>query len=220
MKRQQSSLARLQSLPKAHGKPHYQGQPDIFVGVSIGLIHPITVAVVNVRTGQVLIYRSTRQLLSENYRLFNRQRQQQQKNALKRHTNQKKGYPRQPSESELGQYVDRLLVKSVIELAKQFQASSIVLPDTKGLREHLAAEINAKAKQKSDSKEVQDQYAKQMRLNIHRWSYDRLLTTLSSYAEKAGMTIETSSQPREGTAQEKARDVALTAYHFRQVSSN
>ncbi|HEY9699016.1 MAG TPA: type V CRISPR-associated protein Cas12k [Trichocoleus sp.] len=220
IKRQQSSLIRLQALSERQGKPCYQGQLDVLIGVSIGLVQPITAAVVNVRTGQVLAYRSTRQLLGDNYRLLNRQRQQQQNNTLKRYKNQTKGYTRQPSESELGQYVDRLLAKSVIELAKQFQAGSIVLPHTQNLREHLAAEINAKAERKSDSKEVQDKYAKQVRISIHRWSYDRLLSTISSQANKLGLAIETIAQSRQGTPQEKARDVAIAAYHFRQVSSN
>lgn len=220
IKRQQSSLARLQALPQHESKSCYEGQADILVGVSVGLVHPITVAVINVRTGHVLVYRSTRQLLGDSYRLLNRRRQQQQQNALKRHKNQTKGYTRQPSESELGQHVDRLLAKSVVELAQQFQAGSIVLPHTQNLREHLAAEINAKAERKSDSKEVQDKYAKQVRISIHRWSYDRLLATITTQADKVGIAVETTTQPRQGTPQEKARDVAIAAYHFRQVSSN
>ncbi|PSB22410.1 hypothetical protein C7B76_04215 [filamentous cyanobacterium CCP2] len=88
------------------------------------------------------------------------------------------------------------------------------------MREHLAAEINAKAERKSDSKEVQDKYAKQVRISIHRWSYDRLLSTISSQANKLGLTLETMAQPPHGTPQEKARDVAIAAYHSRQVSSN
>lgn len=220
IKRQQSSLTRLQSLPQRQGKPSYQGQADVLVGVSVGLVHPVTVAVINVRTGQVLAYRSTRQLLGDNYRLLNRQRQQQQQNGLKRQRNQTKGYTHHPSESELGQHVDRLLAKSVIELAKQFQAGGVVLPHTQNLREHLAAEINARAEQKSDSKEVQDKYAKQIRISIHRWSYDRLLTTIRTQAEKTGIVIESINQPLQGTPQEKARDVAIAAYHFRQVSSS
>jgi IS605 OrfB family transposase len=158
--------------------------------------------------------------LGDDYHLLNRRRQQQQRNALKRQKNQTKGRSNQPSESELGQYVDRLLAKSIIKLAQQFQASCIVLPHTSHLREYLAAEIAAKAEQRSDSKQVQDQYAKQYRISIHRWSYDRLLTTLCTQAEKAGIATERIFQPTQGTPQEKAKDVAIAAYHFRQVSSN
>ncbi len=158
--------------------------------------------------------------MGDKYRLFNRQRQQQQQNALKRHKNQTKGYTHQPSESELGQYVDRLLGKSIIELAQQFQASGIVLPHTQNLREHPSAEINARAERKSDSKQVQNKYAKQARISIHRWSYDRLLTTIRTQAEKTDITTEAATQPRQGTPQHKARDVAIAAYHFRQVSLN
>ncbi len=125
---------------------------------------------------------------------MNRQRHQQL-HALQRHKNQTKGRTSQLSESEPEQYVDRLLAKSIIELAQQFQASCIVLPHTNNLREHLAAEINARAEQKFDSKEVQNKYAKQYRISIHRWSYDRLLTTIRNQAQKAGISIEIASQP-------------------------
>jgi len=220
LKRQRSSLARLQNAPQRPSKPQYQGFPEIMIGVSIGLVCPITVAVINLKTGQALTYRSTRQLLGDNYRLLNRQRQQQQHHTLKRHKNQTKGYIHQPSESELGQYIDRLLANSIIKLAQQFQASCIVLPQTKNLRERLSAEINARAEKKSDSKQVQDKYAKEVRMSIHRWSYNRLLTAISTQAEKTGLAIETIAQPLQGTPQQKAKDVAIAAYHFRQVSSN
>ncbi len=219
VKRQRSSLARLQNTPQRPSKPQYQGQPEIMLGVSIGLRYPLTAAVVNLKTGQALTYRSTRQLLGKNYRLLNQQRQQQQRNTLKRHKNQVKGHTHQPSESELGQYIDRLLAKAVIKLAKQFQASCIVLPNTKNLRDYIAAEINAMAEQKSDFKQVQDAYTKQVRMSIHRWSYGRLLTAINTQAEKIGIATETISQPLQGTPQEKAKDVAIAAYHFRQISS-
>jgi hypothetical protein len=218
LKRQRSSLSRLQNVPQRPSKPQHQGQPEIMVGVSIGLHCPITAAVVNVKTGQALTYRSTRQLLGENYRQLNRQRQQQQQHALNRHRNQIRGYIHQPSESELGQYVDRVLAKSITELAQEFKASSIVLPDTKNLREYLTTEINARAAQKSDSKEVQSKYAKQIRITTHRWSYDRLLTAIRTEAEKTGIPTETVTQPQQATPQLKARDLAIAAYHFRQVS--
>lgn len=220
LKRQQSTLARLQSPLQRCSKPLYQGALEILLGISIGLVHPVTAAVVNVRTGEVLAYRSTHQLLGDNYRLLNRQRQQQQLHALQRHKNQTKGRTSQLTKSELGQYVDRLLAKSIIELAQQFQASCIALPHTNHLREHLAAEINARAEEKSDSKEVQKEYGKQFRISIHRWSYDRLLTTIRDQAEKAGISIEIGSQPLRGTPQQKAGDLAIATYNFRQVSSN
>lgn len=217
--RQHSTLARLQHPPQRGNKPVYQGDIEILLGISIGLVHPATATVVNVRTGKVLTYRTTRQLLGKNYRLLNRRRQQQQLHALQRQKNQIRGRTDQPCESELGQYVDRLLAKSIVELAQQFQVSCIVFPHTNNLREHLAAEIDARAEQKSDSKQVQDKYAKEFRISIHRWSYDRLLTTIRHQAEKAGIPIEIGSQPLHGTPQKKARDLAIATYHLRQVSS-
>jgi IS605 OrfB family transposase len=220
LKRQHSTLARLQNPPQRPSKLVYQGDPEILLGISIGLAHPATAAVVNVRTGKVLEYRTTRQLLGKNYRLLNRQRQQQQLHALQRHKHQIKGRTSQLGESELGQYVDRLLAKSIVELAHQFQASCIVLPQTNNLREHLAAEISARAEQKSDSKQAQDKYAKQFRISIHRWSYARLLMTIRHQAEKAGISIETGSQPLRGTSNKKAKELAIATYHLRQVACN
>ncbi|BAU63315.1 hypothetical protein STA3757_06780 [Stanieria sp. NIES-3757] len=44
----------------------------------MGLDKPATVAIVDGNTGKVIVYRSIKQLLGENYRLLNRQRQQKQ----------------------------------------------------------------------------------------------------------------------------------------------
>jgi hypothetical protein len=60
-------------------RPLYKGNSDILLGVSFNLAEPATVAVVRGSDGAVLAYRSIRQLLGENYRLLNRQRQQQQR---------------------------------------------------------------------------------------------------------------------------------------------
>ena len=57
----------------------------------MGLADPVTAAVVNGRTGEVLAYRTPRALLGDLYRLLNCHRHQQQQNALQRHKNQKRG---------------------------------------------------------------------------------------------------------------------------------
>jgi hypothetical protein len=79
-------------------------------------------------------------------------------------------------------------------------------------------EINSRAEQKSDSKAVQDQYAKDYRTSVHRWSYDRLGQTIQGRAGKIGVPIEVGQQPAQGTQLEKARDLAIATYHFRQAS--
>jgi hypothetical protein len=72
--RNASTLERLQNLPSRPRRKVYQGNPEILVGLSIGLENPITAAVVNGRTGDVLTYRTPRTLLGKQYRLFNRKR--------------------------------------------------------------------------------------------------------------------------------------------------
>lgn len=218
LKRSQSTLARLQNPPQRPSKPLYQGQSEILVGVSVGLVQPLTAVVINATNGEILAQRSTRELLGNNYRLLNRQRYQQQRNALKQRKNKIKGVKAQPSESELGQYVDRLIAKSVINLAREFRASCIVLPHTNHLRTHLSSEIKARAKQKSDVKEVQRKYAKQFQISVHRWSYSRLLANIRNQATKVGISIEARFPPSEGSPEEKARDLALTVYHTRHAS--
>lgn len=214
--RNQSTLKRLENIPARPSKKSYQGDPEIVIGLSIGLADPVTVAVVNVRTGQVLTYRTPKTLLGEQYRLFNRHRQQQQQNALKRHKNQKRGIAHQPSESELGQQVDRLLAKSIIQLAQQYQASSIVIPSLKGLRERLSAEIQARAEQACPgSVEAQAKYANRFQVTVHRWSYNRLIDSIKTKAQQAGLAIESGFQPMQGHPKEQARDIAIAAYHSR-----
>lgn len=211
-----STLNRLQHLPERPSKAPYQGHPEILVGISIGLATPVTVAVVNGSTGEVLTYRTPRTLLGDRYRLLNRHRQQQQQNGRKRHQNQKRGVAFQPAESELGQHVDRLLAKAIIELACKCQAGSIVVPNLKHLRDLLASEIQARAEHKCPgSVAAQNQYAKAYRQAIHRWSYNRLIEAICSQATQLGMTVETGFQPLQGNPQTQAKEIAIATYHAR-----
>lgn len=91
VKRQQSTLARLERPFPRPSKPLYPGQPQIVVVVSLGLEKPVTLAVVDAIANQVLTYRSVRQLLGKNYPLLNRQRRHQQTLSHQRHKAQKKG---------------------------------------------------------------------------------------------------------------------------------
>lgn len=159
--RQQSTLDRINNPFPRPSKPTYQGQPSILVGVSFGLEKPVTVAVVNVVKGEVLAYRSVKQLLGKNYNLLNRQRQQQQRLSHERHKAQKQNAPNSFGESELGQYVDRLLADAIIAIAKTYQAGSIVIPKLRDMREQISSEIQSRAEEKYPGyKEVQQRYAK------------------------------------------------------------
>ncbi len=119
-------------------------------------------------------------------------------------------------ESELGQYVDRLLAKEIVAIAQTYSAGSIVLPKLDNMREQVQSEIQAKAEQKSDLIEVQQKYAKEYRVSVHQWSYGRLITNIRSSAAKTGIVIEESKQPIRGSPQEKAKELAISAYHSRQ----
>lgn len=48
------------------------------------------------------------------------------------------------SESDLGQYVDRLLANKIVSLAQKHKAGSIVVSAMKGLRESLESEITSR----------------------------------------------------------------------------
>jgi IS605 OrfB family transposase len=215
----QSTLDRINNPFPRPSKRNYQGQPSILVGVSFGLEKPVTAAVVDVVKNKVLAYRSVKQLLGENYNLLNRQRQQKQRLAHERHKAQKRNAPNSFGESELGQYIDRLLVAAIIAIAKSYQACSIVIPKLRDIREQNSSEIQSRAENKCPgNKEVQKKYTKEYRKSIHRWSYGRLIENLKSQAAQAGISIEIITQPIRGSSQEKARDVAVFAYQERQAA--
>ena len=217
--RNASSLSRLTNLPHRPSQKPYQGNPEILLGLSIGLASPVTAAVVNGSTGDVLTYRTPRTLLGDRYHLLNRYRYHQQQNTLQRHKNQKQGVAHQPSEAALGQYVDRLLAKAIIQLAQIYQAGSIVVPNLTHLRELLASEITARAEQKSSLVEAQNKYAQEYRQAIHRWSYNRLVEAVRGKAQQLGITVESGFQPLQGNPQDQAKDVAIAAYHARSLAT-
>ncbi|MEJ1930222.1 type V CRISPR-associated protein Cas12k [Nostoc sp. NIES-2111] len=216
IKRKNSSLARINNTFPRPSKPLYKGQSHILVGVSLGLEKPTTLAVVDGTTSKVITYRSIKQLLGDNYKLLNRQRQQKHLLSHQRQIAQTLAAPNQFGESELGQYVDRLLAKEIVAIAQTYKAGSIVLPKLGDMREQVQSEIQAKAEQRSDLIEVQQKYAKQYRVSVHQWSYGRLIASIQSQAAKVGIVIEESKQPIRGSPQEKARELAIAAYNSRQ----
>lgn len=235
LKDYESSLERLQTF-RGFPRPNRgngKSNPAILLGVSFGLAKPATVAVVNVETGEVLAYRDVKQLLSKpikegktnkkktQYEYLNRWREQQSLKSHERHKAQNKGSPHHFGESGQGEYVDRLLAKAIVEVAKQYRASSIVLPDLRNIREATESEVKARAEQIFPGyQELQDCYAKDYRASIHRWSYNRLAECIQVKAQRAGIATEKVQQPHSGTPQEKARDLVLAAYEKRKVSAS
>ncbi|BAS55909.1 hypothetical protein NIES2135_47960 [Leptolyngbya boryana NIES-2135] len=196
--------------------PLYQGQPSILAGVSYGLDKPATLAIVNIQTGKAITYRSIRQILGKNYKLLNRYRLNQQRNAHKRHNNQRKGGSSQLRESNQGQYLDRLIAHEIVAIAQEYQVSSLALPDLGDIREIVQSEVQARAEQKIlGSIEQQRKYARQYRASVHRWRYAQLTQFIQSQAAQVGISIEITKQPLSGTPQEKARNLAIAAYQSR-----
>jgi IS605 OrfB family transposase len=219
IKRKNSTLAKIHNPFPRPSKALYKGQSHILLGVSLGLEKPATLAVVNAVTGEVITYRSIKQLLGDNYKLLNRQRQQKRALSHARQIAQTQAAPNQYGDSELGQYIDRLLAKEIIAVAQKYSAASIVLPKLDDMREQLNSEIQARAEQKCpESLEVQKKYAKQYRVNIHQWSYNRLIESIKTQAAKVGIFIEEDKQPIRGSPQEKAKDLAIRAYNARKNS--
>jgi hypothetical protein len=227
VKRLQSTLDRLDRPFKRPSKSIYQGHSNIMVSVSMGLQSPVTAIAIDLTTQQILTYRSTKQLLGDNYRLLNRQRSLQAQQRHLNHNAQKKGSPRQFSNSELGEHLDRLLAKAIVELAQSYRAGSIALPKLDQIRSIVQSEVDAMAQQKiPDYLEGQKKYAKQVRINLHNWSYNRLSESIISKAAQSEIEIEYGTQParaspnvREASRNEnRAREIALSAYAKRTMA--
>jgi transposase len=216
IKRKQTTLDRLGNSYSRPSKPLYQPRSNIVVGVSMGLSQPATVAIVDLFTQNALTYRNIKQLLGDNYFLLNRQRQQKQRQSHQRSVAQRKEAFNQFGDSELGQYIDRLLAKAIVALAEQYRAESIVTPKLEDMREIVQSEIQARAERKiPNCIEAQAQYAKSYRLQVHQWSYGRLIDNIQAQASKLGIMMEQSQQPVRGSPQQQARELAIAAYASR-----
>ncbi|MBE9107905.1 type V CRISPR-associated protein Cas12k [Nodosilinea sp. LEGE 07298] len=214
--RLESTIERLPTPYPRPSRPLYQPRSDILVGVSMGPEKPATVAVINAITQEVLVYRSTKQLLGEHYPLLQRARSERVKVVHQGHRQRRKGGKRMSPESDLGKHVDRLLAKAIVELAQAYQAGSIVLPDLAHIREIVEAEVKQRAAEKvPDFVDGQRQYAKAYRTQVHQWSYGRLQDAIASKAGQCRITVETARQGCSGSPQEKAKDLGLLAYEKR-----
>ncbi|BAY83128.1 hypothetical protein NIES267_26140 [Calothrix parasitica NIES-267] len=219
IKRKKTTLARINNPYPRPSKPLYKGQSNIILGLYLGLKERATIAVVDVNAGKVLINQSTKQLLGNNYRLIDRQRRQKRKLSHQRKIAQTQSKPNNFKESDLGEYIDRLLAKKIVEIAQKFSASSIVLPKLTNMREQINSEIQAKAEKKCpESIEVQKKYAHQYRINLNNWSYGRLTQNIQNLASQVGLTVEENEQPLKGSPKEKAKELALVAYKARNKS--
>ena len=213
VQKKHTTLAKLHNSFPRPSRQLYQGKPNMILGVAMDLEKPATVAVVDGNTGKAIAYRSIKQLLGENYRLLNRQRQQKQALSHLRRKAQKRSTDHQKGESNLGEHVDRLITKAIVELAKQYQVSAIAVLKIEDMREIVQSEIKAKAEAKIPGyEEGQKKYAKQYRINIHNWSYGRLIDNITNQANKLDIAIAEVKQLVRGSPTEKAREMAIKAY--------
>ena len=216
IKRKKTALSRINNPFPRPSKPLYKGKSNILLGVAIQLYKPVTIAVVDAISNKTITYRSTKQLLEKNYNLLNRQRQQKhilshQRNVAQRHhQNNKFG------ESELGQHIDRLLAKAIIKLANEYQVGSIVIPKIDNIREIIQTEVQVRAEAKIPGcVEKQKEYAKKYLMNVHNWSYGRLIDNIQAQAAKANISVEETKQSIRGSPFEQAKDIAFRAYRDR-----
>lgn len=213
LKKKESSLSRLQNSFIRPSKPVYQGQSHIVVGVSFHPVDLATVAVVDVNTKKLLVCQTIKQLLGENYHLVSRRRRQQVHLRKERQRSQKKDAPCKVGESKLGEYIDKLLAKRIVEVATKYQAGCIVLPRLKNMTEIRTSVIQAKAETKFPGNvNKQKLYVKEYNRQIHNWSYRRLQKSIKSKAAELNISIKFGKQPYDNSLQEQARELAFSAY--------
>jgi hypothetical protein len=83
----------------------------------------------------------------------------------------------------------------------------------------IQSEIDAKAQQKIPGYiEGQKKYAKQVRINLHNWSYNRVSESIANKAGQFGIAIEYGDQPARASPNERAREISLSAYAKRTIS--
>jgi hypothetical protein len=237
-KRNLSTLTRLnnKSAFLRPSKKPYQGQSHILVGVSFSRHKPATAVVWDAKENRILETQTVRQLLADRnvkakkgnqsivqlkfqkYRLIGRRQRLLRDKSLRRSREQSRGvYQHSESGANLGLYVDRLLAARIVELAIKWKAGSIVIPKIENIRESVESEIRARAEKKLPGlKEAQDKYAKQFRISFHQWSYGRLATAIRCRAGRDGILVETAWQSSSGDLQDKAKDLAQTAYYSRE----
>ncbi|WP_446684080.1 type V CRISPR-associated protein Cas12k [Cyanobacterium sp. HL-69] len=211
IQRKETTLARLNNIFPRPGKPIYQGNPNLFLGVAMGLQESVTLALVNVGEGKAILYRNIKQLLGDNYHLLRRRRNEKQKLNHQNHKARKRASFQQKGESNLGEYVDRLIAKSILKIAQEYKVSTIIIPLLSQMRSITEAEVQARAEERiPEYKEGQKKYAKDYRVQVHQWSYGRLIDNIKANSAKVGIVVREGKQPKQGTFTDKALQLALS----------
>ena len=230
----ETSLVQLNNSPPRPSKVPYQGEANITLGISFCRRELVGVAVVDLQAQQVLEYYSLRKLLTnqrvkksrrdrsllqlqlEKYRLVNRLRKLRQRNLVHRQEEQEQGrWVESKAESNLGQYLERVIAAKIAQIALEWKASSVVIPHLGDMGEYIESAVQARAKQLfPNHRERQKNYAKQFRVGGHRWSYRRLTEFIHSRTLSEGISIKAGRQPATGSLANKALKIALSGHNF------
>ncbi len=131
----------------------------------------VTVALVDVVEQRIITGSTMKSLLGQDYALVQRLRYERQRNSRLRKVAQQRGRKTVNHEANLAIHVERFLVKAIIHFAQRHLAGSLCVPTLKDIRETIQAHIQSRAEERHpNSKELQRRYAKEYRINAHRWS--------------------------------------------------
>ncbi len=89
------------------------------------------------------------------------------------------------------------------------------------MRSITEAEIQARAEARiPEYKEGQKKYAQDYRVQVHQWSYGRLIDQIKASAAKLGIIVEEGKQPKQGTFTDKALQLALSTQKKNQKTNS
>lgn len=194
-------------------RPPYEGVPNIFVGVLLDLDKHLVITVVDAMRRKVLAIRNAQSVSKEGYSLLQKYFRERQEHSKQRQEDQKAHRHQYQTESELGQQVARLFAKGIVELAQQYKASTIVLPETDGWRDRLYSQLVARAAIKCNgSKKAMAKYTKAHGKKLHQWDYSRLSKAISDRAATDGLKVMRQRTAYEEDVFQQAANLAIAAY--------
>ncbi|MBD2093427.1 hypothetical protein H6F67_26655 [Microcoleus sp. FACHB-1515] len=194
-------------------RPLYKGVDNIFVGVLLDLDKHLVVTVVDAMRRKVLAIRNSRSISKEGHDLLQRYFHQRREHSKQRQVDQKAHRHVHKTESGLGEQVARLFAKGIVELAQQYKASMIVIPETDGWRDRLYSQLVARAKIKCNgSKKAMARYTKAHGEKLHQWDYSRLSQAIVGRATTDGLNVMQQKTVYEEDAFQQAANLAIAAY--------
>lgn len=193
--------------------PLYKGIDNIFVGVLLDLKKHVVVTIVDAKRRKVLAIRNARSISEEGYKLLQRYFQKRREHSKQRQIDQKAHRHVYHTESNLGEQAARLFAKGIVELAQQYRASTIVIPETKGLRDRLYDQLVARAKIECNGcKKAMADYTRRYSVLLHQWNYSQLSKAIADRAATDGLKVIEQKNIYEENAFQQAENLAIAAY--------